>query len=219
MFKLAIFDLDGTLLNSVQDITKATNYVLLQYSVRQLSEESIRPLIGLPASKIFETAGLAELNIANAIEIFRDHLRQHAGDSSTVYPTVTAELEKIQSSGMAMAVATNKPTELAIKVLERSGLLNFFDFVQGATDMRAKPSPDTLQECMRMIGVEPDQTVMIGDSEVDFQAAKTARCSFYFIKHHGELISVPDELDSRYVVSDFFELRKKIMKDDNEKIF
>ena len=206
-----LFDLDGTLLDSAQEICNSANYILKRFSAKEYSVEEIRPLIGLPAKEIFINAGIDE-NINNVIEDFRNHLGETGGDPKYIYPGVIQGLAEIKKIGIPMVVATNKPTELAIRVLERSGLLHYFDLVQGSDNLPNKPEPDILKTAAQKVGSAISSTWMVGDSYVDIKASKAAGCISVGVIYHQDyaqsmIVETPD-----FLVSSIIELSQVIEK-------
>lgn len=195
-FKLTgvLFDLDGTLIDSASDICNSANYVLEKHGLSLYEIEQIRPLIGLPASEIFTSGGLSK-DIENAVETFREHLGQTGGDPKIVYPGVLEGLDYLKNLSVPMAVATNKPTELAKIVLKRSGLFDYFSVVQGSDALNAKPAPDILIKAALEIKSPISTTWMVGDSHVDIQASKAAGCISVGVIYHDDFAqSMVDEM-------------------------
>lgn len=184
-----LFDLDGTLIDSAQDICNSANYVLSQRRKHLYLVDEIRPLIGLPAAEIFVRAGVSE-QLDAAIFEFREHLGQTGGDPSTVYSGVHECLSNLQEMNLPLAIATNKPTELAMTVLQRANLLNYFSHVQGAEQLPAKPEPEILIHCAKMINSKIESTWMVGDSPVDIRASKSAGCTSIGVVYHEEFLKV-----------------------------
>lgn len=167
---LAIFDLDGTLLDSSGDIHLAVNMVLGNHGLTTVDHSEIEPLIGLPAAKLFE--GRVADEPEAYVDEFRQILGEVSGQHSQVLPGVLSILEHLRGLGWKIAVATNKPTVLAETVLRKAHLLPFLDVVVGADGHRPKPAPDTLLECMRKC--PSNLTWMIGDTTMDVLAGKAA---------------------------------------------
>jgi phosphoglycolate phosphatase len=186
-FKLTgvLFDLDGTLIDSASDICNSANFVLEKHGLSLYEIDQIRPLIGLPASEIFTSAGLSQ-DIEFAVKEFREHLGQTGGDPNIVYPGVLEGLDHLNKLSVPMAVATNKPTELAKIVLRRSGLIDYFSVVQGSDATKAKPAPDILIKAASEINSPISTTCMVGDTRVDIQASKAAGCFSVGVVYHDD---------------------------------
>jgi phosphoglycolate phosphatase len=186
--KLILFDLDGTLLDSAEDIAVSANKILNEIGKQALTKDDIRPLIGLPASEIFRFAGLDDSDdLDSIVSRFREHLGKTGGSPDIVYPGVLETLDELSKRGLVLNVVTNKPTYLANLVLERSEISHYFVHVQGAENIDPKPSPAGINICMEKANFLPGQTIMIGDSHVDVQAAKAAGCISVGVAYHQEM--------------------------------
>lgn len=164
---IAIFDLDGTLVDSVEDIRLAANTVRERRGERILSSTEIAPLIGHPAAMLFEDL---TLDTSEMVSDFRKHLANITGTHTRVFPCVETILTTLRDLGWTLAVATNKPAGLARTVLERTNLLEFFATVQGADDLPPKPAPDVV---LAALGRNTwPQAVMVGDTSMDVLAGR-----------------------------------------------
>jgi phosphoglycolate phosphatase len=185
---LFLFDLDGTLIDSAQDISNSANAILDEISMGRLTEDEIRPLIGLPAAEIFRFAGIEDSEHIDSLVIrFRKHLSETGGSPSIVYPGVKETLAALKDRGVILNIVTNKPTNLAKLVVERSQILDYFSHIQGADGIEPKPSPAGIKICMEKAAKSPSETVMVGDSHVDIQAAKAAGCMSVGVVYHEQM--------------------------------
>jgi phosphoglycolate phosphatase len=138
------------------------------------SNDLISSKIGLPASQLFSDLSLEAQELNLVINTFRQHLRAISMSEKDVYPGVNSLLELLSQSGRKLAVATNKPRDLAIKALHECGLLPSFSLVVGADDLPPKPNPGILNECLKVLESKSTETAMIGDRAEDMLAAKSA---------------------------------------------
>jgi phosphoglycolate phosphatase len=204
---LFLFDLDGTLVDSAQDISNSANQILKEILVSPLTENDIRPLIGLPAAEIFRFAGIVDDELLSELVFrFRQHLSQTGGSPKIVYPGVVEALDSLKERGAVLNVVTNKPTYLAELVLERSQILNYFTHIQGAESIEPKPSPVGINMCIEKAGLSAHKTVMIGDSYVDIQAAKAAGCKSVGVVYHEQMRSHMVEANPDLIIDNFNEL-------------
>lgn len=207
-----VFDLDGTLVDSLPDIAAAANQALLQYDHPPLSQDTIRGFIGngLPrlSKLVMQNAGL-DSEYADA---FLDTLLAAYADnpcgSTVLYPGVEAALSDLQHRGMAMGICSNKTEALCVQVVEGLGLAKYFDVVMGGDSLpQRKPAPEPLLNCVRVLGGAP--AVYVGDSEVDAQTAQAAGIPFAF---YTEGYAHTDITSDRFRFSHFRDLVPSIGK-------
>jgi phosphoglycolate phosphatase len=201
--RAALFDLDGTLVDSAADITFSKNAVLARLGRPEVGIEEVRPWIGLPPADFFAHLGLG-LEAPEAVLDFRAHLAEHVGTFSTVYEGVSTALESLSANGWRLGVATNKPTALARIALERAGLLGYFEVVHGPDDRPPKPDPAILHACLATLDCPGG--VMVGDTVVDIRAAKAAGVTSVLVTHHVEPSSALSEARPDVTVASFSEL-------------
>ncbi len=179
-----LFDLDGTLLDTVADISRALNRALAAQQLASLAVEEVRTLIGRGAPTLIARA-LARLGAAAAradpgrlLEQFQLHYRQiqqHEELQARVYPGVAEGLAALHALRLRLAVVTNKPTAAADALLQRVGLARWIDVVVGGEgDAPLKPHPQPLLRACAQLEVTPLQALMVGDSMSDVQAARAA---------------------------------------------
>ncbi len=173
--KLILFDLDGTLVDTVKDISNALNYALSPYGSMNLSVEETKKLIGEGINRLIEKVlgnEGAQWRDA-AIRRFLDYYSEHLIDNSTVYPDVRETLEKL--TGYKKAVISNKREYLSRDLLKRLDLLNHFDLIIGSdTTSERKPSAVPVVYALSKFKVGPHEAVIVGDSNYDIEAGKKA---------------------------------------------
>ena len=177
MKKLVIFDLDGTLADTICDLGDAVNYGLEKLGCPTHDYESYKQMVGNGAKKLCERA-LPEGKKDRAAELhglFKEYYSAHYLDKTRLYDGIKETLEKLQSSGVVLAVATNKPEDVAREIVWE--LLPDIDFVKvlGGVDYRpTKPDSAILIEIFAALPDAENRVYMIGDSNVDVQTAKNA---------------------------------------------
>lgn len=171
-----ILDLDGTLIDSKQDLIHSVNAMLCELGRGKLAAETISGYIGHGAPKLVERAlgnGCTEEERQRALKFFLSYYEQHKMDTTCAYPGVQETLEKL--SGMPMAVLTNKPVRISVRILDEMGLTKHFRAIYGGNSFETKkPDPLGAKTILRELGVEPGETLLVGDSEVDVQTARNA---------------------------------------------
>ena len=175
MYKNYIFDLDGTLLDTLGDLAASTNYALRQHGMAEHSIDDVRTFVGNGVGKLIERAvpgGLENPEYESVLDTFRKHYMQHSLDTTKPYPGIEDMLRRLRSEGCRVAVVSNKFYDAT-----RELCLHFCaDTVEVAIgerhDIRRKPAPDTVIEAMRQLGIDRSGTVYVGDSEVDIATAR-----------------------------------------------
>lgn len=174
-YQTYIFDLDGTLLNTLADLAASTNYALRAHGLPERTTEEVRTFVGNGVKKLMERAvpqGLDNPKFEETFATFREHYLQHSLDTTSPYPGIVALLRELRHRGKRVAIVSNK-FYAATQELARHFFSDTVEVAIGEReDIRKKPAPDTVQEAMRQMGVGKDGAVYIGDSEVDVQTAR-----------------------------------------------
>jgi phosphoglycolate phosphatase len=173
---LAIFDLDGTLVDSVDDIAAAVNHGLATVGLPPRSREEIRGFIGDGARMLLLRAlGPRSDLFEPAMAGWRAHYEAHLLDRTLPYPGLP---EVLAGARRKLAVLTNKPGPMARRVLEGLGLAPLFSAVVGGGDAPPKPDPTGARALLDRFGVRPEDAVLVGDSAVDAETARNAGMEF-----------------------------------------
>ena len=171
-----IFDLDGTLIDSKQDLIRSVNAMLLEMGREKLEEDTISGYIGHGAPKLVARAlgnRATEEERAQALQFFLAHYEEHKLDSTRPYPGVAEALEGLGE--FPMAVLTNKPVRVSRRIVEGLGLGRYFRAVYGGNSFATKkPDPLGARKILEELGRSAGETLMVGDSEVDVQTARNA---------------------------------------------
>lgn len=211
-FKLIIFDLDGTLIDSLKDIANAANYALKPIGLDGQSNEIIRSLVGGGISGLLSSL-IGEdrcFFLDEAIERFMDYYRERIVDYTQPYDGVEAVLKDLSSCHMG--VISNKREELVRKILSELDLDHYFGQIYGSDSASdKKPSPAPILKMMEYFGALPGETMIVGDGEADIGAGKAAGITCvsvtygyrtkgqlsgadYFVDHIGELPALINRL-------------------------
>ncbi len=205
-----IFDLDGTLLDTLQDLAASVNYALRQHAMPEHSIDDIRRFVGNGVRKLMERAvpdGAQNPLFESAFAMFRQYYMQHSLDTTRPYDGIPEMLDELKRRGCRMAVVSNK-----MMAATQELIAHFFPQIEvaigehEAEGIRKKPAPDTVREALRQLGVTTKNAVYVGDSDVDIETAYNSGLPCIsvlwgfrdrdFLLSHGAttLISRPEEL-------------------------
>ena len=179
MTRLVIFDLDGTLLNTIVDLAFSANYALEKNGFPTHSIEAYNMFVGNGANKLLERTlpegERTEENVRIIRNDFVQYYDEHNADYSVPYPGIPALLEAIQAKGIKLAVASNKYQAATIKLVKQFFPNINFDMVLGQRqDVPIKPDPTIVYDILKETGIDKIDTVYIGDSGVDMMTAKNS---------------------------------------------
>jgi phosphoglycolate phosphatase len=184
--KLLVFDLDGTLIDSAQDLCNSVNATLAEFDLAPLPDKVVASYIGDGAMMLVrrglfgpDAIEVDEGFLERAYAFFLDYYREHKLDFTYVYGGVLEALTALRTgpdgSARSMSVLTNKPVRPAQAICEALGLAPFFKNVYGGNSFAMKkPDPMGMRALMDEAGAQPEETVLIGDSEVDVATARNA---------------------------------------------
>lgn len=177
MIKTVIFDLDGTLLNTLEDLKDSTNYALVQFGFPQRSLEEVRHFVGNGVQKLIERAVPAicdKETCKKCLAVFKEHYSQNMYNHTAPYMGILDVLKKLRQNEIKIGVVSNK-FDFAVKELCKKYFTDLVDVAIGqADDVPKKPAPDGVFKAMKELRAEKSLTVYIGDSEVDVQTAKNS---------------------------------------------
>ena len=210
-----IFDLDGTLLDTLQDLANSVNYALSQHGMPTHSIDDVRRFVGNGVRVLMERAipeGAANPAFDATFATFRQHYMQHSLDTTRPYDGIPELIHELKARGCHMAVVSNKMMAATQELVR-----HFFPEIEvaigehEAAGIRKKPAPDTVNEALRQLGVSREQAVYVGDSDVDIATAKAsgmpcisvlwgfrdrdfllAHGATQFISHPSELLTILD---------------------------
>jgi phosphoglycolate phosphatase len=196
----AIVDLDGTMVDTVDDFVVALSGALAELGLPGVDRAFVALTVGKGSEHLIRStlahagadAGLYEAAMAR----YQHHYRAVNGLNSTVYPGVVEGLERLSAQGLKLACLTNKPTAFALALLQYKGLADYFSHVFGGDAFeRRKPDPLPLLKTCEALGSQPADTLMIGDSSNDAQAARAAGCPVVLVSYgynHGQSVQAVD---------------------------
>ena len=174
--KALLFDLDGTLIDSKRDLVLSVNATLREIGRMELPEDLVASYVGSGAPLLISRAlgGAASLEeLQNVLKFFLAHYEQHKLDHTREYPAVRETLEQLR--GVPMAVLTNKPVDISVRILEALQLADYFRAIYGGNSFTTKkPDPLGAHTILGQMRVPAAEAAMVGDSEVDVQTARNA---------------------------------------------
>ena len=208
-YRLVIFDLDGTLLDTLEDLYISVNHALKQSGFPTRSKEEIRSFVGNGALNLISLAlpeGTSEKNQAKVYADFTEHYNEHCFDHTGPYDGISELLTGLHESGALLAVVSNKDDAAVKSLCERYFGKNLDIAVGRREGVRKKPAPDTVNEVLELLKVERSNAVYVGDMDIDIETAKNAELPCIsvtwgfrdpnFLHKHGAKVMVcsPDEL-------------------------
>ncbi len=177
MYRTVIFDLDGTLLDTLDDLTASVNFALTSFALPTRTREEVRAFVGNGIAKLIARAiGYDHPRFEEIFQTFREHYGAHCKDKTKEYDGITPLLVALKAQGVQTAVVSNK-ADFAVKKLAADYFPTLLQEAVGeneAAGIAKKPAPDSLLAVMKNLSAEKKTTVYVGDSEVDIQTAKNA---------------------------------------------
>ncbi len=176
-YKYVLFDLDGTILDTLGDLHAAANAALRECGYPERTRDEVRRFVGNGIRKLIERAvpsGTSEEDIVRTHEAFTAYYSVHCKDKTKPYAGIPELVRGLKENGIVSAVISNK-ADYAVKALCEEYFEGLFELSVGEREgIRKKPAPDSVLEAMRVMGAKSSETVYIGDSDVDVMTAKNA---------------------------------------------
>ncbi len=211
--KTFLFDLDGTLINSADDIAEAVNYTLKQLNREPLPKEKIVKYVGYGAKKLMEDVLNVEDEelIQKATYIFREFYLSNPCVYTTPYPYIEDLLKVLKENNKKVGVITNKYEEVSKRILDKLGLSKYIDIVVGGdTAGEKKPSAKPVNYALDGLNAKSEESILIGDSEVDIQAGKNANTKTGLVLYGYGKIELAKQLKPDYIFNSVKEILKKL---------
>ena len=184
-YMIAIFDLDGTILNTLEDLADSTNYALKTCGYPERTMNEVRQFVGNGIRKLMERAvpeGTPVEEIDRVHETFTAHYKVHCADKTRPYDGIMELLQNLKKDGCKLAVVSNK-ADYGVQELCKQYFDGIFDFAVGEREgIRKKPAPDSVNEVLKTLGCSRDRAVYIGDSDVDIQTAANAQMDHIIVE-------------------------------------
>ena len=204
-YQLAIFDLDGTLLDTLEDLADSANYIMRSFGHPERTISEIRSFVGNGIRKLIERSAPKDTPVEEVdrmLEQFKVYYGEHCADKTKPYDGIIELLQKLQKQGVKLAVVSNK-ADYAVKALCEQYFCGYFDEAVGEREgISRKPAPDTVYEVLKNLQIDKSQAVYIGDSEVDVQTAKNAEMDCIAVNWGFRDVDVLKAAGAEVIVSD-----------------
>ena len=173
-----IFDLDGTLLNTLDDLAASVNYAMRSCGFPERGIDEVRRFIGNGVHTLIKRAapdGISEEQYWAAYDAFEDYYREHNRDKTAAYPGITELLRELKDKGYKLAIVSNK-IDFAVKALREEFFADTIDVAVGdSEDIENKPAPDMVYIAMKELDADLKDCVYVGDTDVDLQTAANSK--------------------------------------------
>lgn len=219
MVKLVGFDLDGTILNSLEDLTSAVNYALDKENLPKRSITEVQNFIGDGIYLLLQRAsGISddEIKLKRLKELFDEYYSVHYCDKSVLYDGIENLIEKLEKSGIKVIIYSNKPAEFVKVITDRlMSKFNFYAVLGQCDKYDKKPNPQQFKEYQEKLDVLDNETMYIGDSDVDIITAKNANViSVGVTWGYREKVVIQKE-NPDYIAHNIIELEEIIFNKNN----
>ena len=172
-----VFDLDGTLLNTLDNITAAVNHTLTAYGMPTRTHSEVRRFVGNGVASLISRAvpdGTDDDTMARVLADFRVYYADHTLDLTAPYDGILPALERLKTAGIKMAIVSNKP-DVSVERLREQFFGDYIDVAFGdSPDRPKKPAPDSTFDALARLGVSADEAIFVGDGDADVLTAKNA---------------------------------------------
>ena len=203
-YRLALFDMDGTILDTLEDLTDATNVIMEKYGYPTHGIDAVRGFVGNGLRKLIERATPADTDAAKIdamLADFKVYYADHCADKTRPYDGVREMIARLRAKGILTAVVSNKVDE-GVQELVKEYFPGLFDLAVGERpDVKPKPAPDMVFSALERMGVDIRDAVFIGDSDVDLKTAQNAGIDGIFVDWGFRTPEVLRSLGAEIVVS------------------
>ncbi len=208
-YKGVIFDLDGTLLDTLEDLTDSINHTFRAFQIEERSSSDVRRFLGNGIRQLVRLCVPIEIKgdvFESIFTAFKAYYEENCNHKTGPYSGIETVLKRLQAEGIQLAIVSNK-IDVAVKSLNQQYFKDWIDLAVGETEMvKRKPAPDMVYTCLEQMKLNPEEVVYVGDSEVDLETAMNAgidciSVSWGFrdvdwLMNHGALVILnsPEEL-------------------------
>lgn len=176
-YKAVVFDMDGTVLDTLDDLTDTLNFALGNNDLPLRGKDEVRMMLGNGMRALLEAAvpeGKNNPKMDSVFAAFKEYYHEHCNDKTHAYAGIPEVMKQLKEDGIKVAIVSNK-VDSAVKELNEQYFAGLTDVAIGEkSGIARKPAPDTVFEALRIMGVDPADAIYVGDSEVDYQTAVNA---------------------------------------------
>ncbi|KHD37807.1 5'-nucleotidase [Clostridium acetobutylicum] len=214
MYNYVLFDLDGTLTDSAEGITKSVKYSLNKFDIQVEDLSSLNKFVGPPLKTSFmEYYNFDEETATAAIDYYRDYFKAKGMFENKVYAGIEALLSSLKDYGFHLVVATSKPTVFSKQILEHFKLAFYFDAIVGSSlDGKLSTKEDVIRYAMESLNIKSNDAIMIGDREYDVIGAFKNNLPSIGVTYGFGSYEELKNAGANYIVSSVDELHKKILE-------
>lgn len=207
MIKSVVFDLDGTLISSHKTIFNSTIKALEELNLStEINEDIFNNLIGHHFEHIFDICNVKVPNVEHFIDVFKGYYFDFI-DDSFLYNNVITTLKTLHNRNVKTAILTTKGQDQAELIAEHFGLAKYIDSVQGRKkEFAIKPSPDQLLYLCKKFNSKPEETFMVGDTELDIKCGKNANAKTCAVSYGYRNVEDLEVHSPNYIIDDLFEV-------------
>ena len=173
-YDAVFFDLDGTVIDSLQDIVDAVNHTMRHFGLPEYTPEQLRPALGWGVGVLMKSVlpDFSDARRAEILAFYRPYYSAHAADKSRPFEGIQPALARLKADGLVLAILSNKP-DSAVQPLAERFFADTMSLAVGERDgVRRKPCPDMLEAAAEQLGVDLHRCLYVGDSEVDIDTAR-----------------------------------------------
>ena len=213
--KLIIFDLDGTLLDTIDDLYFSVNYALKRFDYPARTKKEVLSFVGNGYVSLLEKAlpkSICEQQFDELVKCFKDYYAEHCFDNTKPFDGVMQLLQRLKDKGYALAVLSNKG-DAQVQSLVKRYFDDAFDLALGErAGIRKKPYSDSIEETLKTLGFEKQDAVYVGDSEVDVETAKNARMDCICVDWGFRTREQLQQAGASVIVSSMQDLRRALLQ-------
>lgn|SRR5690606_6298601 len=211
-YKTVLFDLDGTALDTLDDLTDSINYCLSKYNLPLRPKSDIRRFLGHGIKNLvtrsFEGSNV---DIEEAFKMFAAYYKDHASIKTKPYEGIVELIKELKSKGIKVGLVSNK-ADIVVKELAKDYFENQFDYVLGQReDILKKPAPDMVYHAIKTLNGNLNDSIYIGDSEVDFETALNANMDCLLVSYGFRDREELEKLNSKYLVDSVLEIKEILL--------